>query len=107
MDDVKAKFLPRFCTLAKDRIRTGQKVASVAPRGEEALHLARELHSLAGEAGLLGFSELLSLARAAEEAATELHSRRNEERQKALETALAKLLEAVTRIEATITQPSG
>jgi two-component system chemotaxis sensor kinase CheA/two-component system sensor histidine kinase and response regulator WspE len=108
MEDVKRKFLPRFVSLAKERIRAGLDVAQADLRGEEALHLARELHSLAGEAGLLGFSELLSIARAAEEAATELHSRRTEERSQALKSALSELHVAVCRIEDQIdSQPSG
>lgn len=98
MDDVRKKFLPRFTALAKERIRVGMRVASTLS-GDEALHVARELHSLAGEAGLLGLGDLLALARRAEEAATELHASRVEPRRVALEHALLELHAAVSSVE--------
>jgi chemotaxis protein histidine kinase CheA len=99
MEDVRRKFLPRFTALAKERIRTGLKVAATTTEGDEALDLARELHSMAGEAGLLGLSDLLTLARAAEEAATELHASRLPSKRTALEQALLDLHLAISDVE--------
>lgn len=101
MEDIARKFLPRFAALARERIRQGLKVAATID-GDEALHVARELHSLAGEAGLLGLSELLSLARTAEEAATQLHASRVEPKRLALERALLDLHLAVSEVERSI-----
>lgn len=100
MDDVRRKFLPRFTALAKERVRIGLRVAStLTTGGDDALHVARELHSLAGEAGLLGLGELLDLARRAEEAATRLHASRVEPQRVALESALLDLHSAVSAVE--------
>jgi len=99
MEDIQKKFLPRFVALAKERIGNGLRVAKDADGGDEALHLARELHSMAGEAGLLGLGHLLSLARGAEEAATQLHAVRSDPRRVALATALLVLQSAICNVE--------
>lgn len=98
MDDIRKRFLPRFTALAKERIRRGLKVAT-ANDAEQAAHVARELHSLAGEAGLLGLSELLTLARRAEEAAAKLHGSPASAGGAALEQALLDLHVAVSDVE--------
>ncbi len=104
MDDVTRKFLPRFAALAKERIRVGLEVAA-GTEGDKALDLARELHSMAGEAGLLGLGELLSLARAAEVAATQLHASRVPSKRTALEQALFDLHVAVSAVESQLDTP--
>lgn len=106
VDDVKRRFLPRFVALAKQRIQNGIDLTFSTLQGEEALHLARELHSLAGEAGLLGLSHLLAIARSAEEAAAEFHARRNDEQSHALRSALSELRDAIRKIEKTIDEPT-
>ena len=98
MYDVKKKFMPRFTELAKQRIRTGLRVAGYVA-GDQALAVARELHSLAGEAGLLGLDDLVPLARVAEQAATQLHTAREEPQRVALEQALLHLHAAVRSVE--------
>jgi HPt (histidine-containing phosphotransfer) domain-containing protein len=98
VEDIKRKFLPRFAVLAKERIRVGLEVASTV-EGDQALVLARELHSMAGEAGLLGLTDLLSLARAAEVAATQLHASRVPSKRTALQQTLLDLLLAVATVE--------
>jgi HPt (histidine-containing phosphotransfer) domain-containing protein len=98
VEDIKRKFLPRFATLAKERIRVGLEVAA-GVEGDQALVLARELHSMAGEAGLLGLGDLLSLARAAEVAATQLHAARVPSKRTALQQALLDLHLAVVTVE--------
>jgi HPt (histidine-containing phosphotransfer) domain-containing protein len=100
VDEVKKKFLPRFTALAKERIRLGLRVAStLSAAGDDALHVARELHALAGDAGLLGLNDLLALARGAEEAATQLHASRVESRRTDLERALLDLHSAISAVE--------
>lgn len=98
MEDIKRKFLPRFAALAKERIRVGLEVAATV-EGDQALVLARELHSMAGEAGLLGLTDLLALARAAEVAATQLHAARVPSKRTALQQALLDLHLAVATVE--------
>lgn len=98
MDEVRQKFLPRFTSLARERIARAKELAQVRPKGEEALGLAREFHSLAGEAGLLGLGELIQLARAVEEAATQIHNDRSTERIGTLRDTLAALERALDTI---------
>jgi hypothetical protein len=69
MDDLTAKFLPRFVALTRDRLRRAME-AAIDKRGDRAEAAAHDLHALAGEAGLLGLEGgVIGLARAAEEAA--------------------------------------
>ena len=95
MEDVKRKFLPRFASLAKERICHGLAIAANV-EGDQALDLARELHSMAGEAGLLGLGDLLALARNAEVAAMQLHAARVPSKRTALEQTLLELERAVS-----------
>jgi HPt (histidine-containing phosphotransfer) domain-containing protein len=97
VDDFKQKFLGRFTALARERISLGMNVAA-STECDEALHLARELHSLAGEAGLLGLPHLLVSARTAEEAATKLNASRDPSEREALKAALSELGQAIERI---------
>jgi HPt (histidine-containing phosphotransfer) domain-containing protein len=102
MEDIRKKFVPRFAALAKERIEIGKKVA--ADNGD-AQHLARELHSLAGEAGLLGFTRILELARHAEEAAARLYGTPGAPQRRALEKALDDLHVAVSEVERKLGDP--
>lgn len=97
MEDVKRKFLPRFASLAKERIRHGLVIAA-SFEGDQALDLARELHSMAGEAGLLGLGDLLALARNAEVAAMQLHASRVPSKRTALEQTLLELERAISEV---------
>jgi HPt (histidine-containing phosphotransfer) domain-containing protein len=73
MDDLYAKFLPQFVKLARARVATAITVASQRDQGAMAT-VVRELHTLAGEAGLLGLSDVVPLARACEQKAKVLRS---------------------------------
>ncbi|MDB4943305.1 MAG: hypothetical protein JWP97_2839 [Labilithrix sp.] len=99
IEEIRRRFLPRFAELARERITRGVRIAQQSPRDQEALQLARDLHSLAGEAGLLGFGNLIKLARSAEEAATALHAERCPDRSRALADALDDLGTALDAIE--------
>ena len=68
MDELVAKFLPRFSALARERLRHAL-LAATERRREGTAGIAQELHALAGEAGLLGLDAVLDAARRAEEAA--------------------------------------
>jgi hypothetical protein len=68
MDDLTAKFLPRFARLAHERLRKALESA-IDRRRDRAEGVAHDLHALAGEAGLLGLEGVIGAARKAEEAA--------------------------------------
>ncbi|HEX4420002.1 MAG TPA: Hpt domain-containing protein [Kofleriaceae bacterium] len=73
MDDLLARFLPQFVTLAKTRITVA--ITGVGQRDAASVQkTVRELHTLAGEAGLLGLSQVVPLARDCEQKAKNLHS---------------------------------
>ena len=65
MDDVLARFLPQFVTLARTRIASC-RAAAVAGDRAAVTTATRDLHTLAGEAGLLGLTAVVPLARDAE-----------------------------------------
>jgi HPt (histidine-containing phosphotransfer) domain-containing protein len=60
-DELRALFLPRFIVAARERLERA--------RVSDFSRVAGELHSLAGEAMLLGLAELSAVAVEAEEAA--------------------------------------
>jgi HPt (histidine-containing phosphotransfer) domain-containing protein len=65
MDDLYAKFLPMFVTLARSRMAVA--ITAATQRDHAALPtIVRELHTLAGEAGLLGLGDVVPLARDSE-----------------------------------------
>ena len=75
IEDIQATFRHRFTTTARTRIATAMQAALAAD------HVAlggavRELHSLAGEAGLLGFSEVVPIARLGEDRAKHMATAR-------------------------------
>lgn len=98
LEELQKKFFPRFAKLAQERIVEGRRIAHDL-EGEGALHVARQLHSLAGEAGLLGLTDLVVIARAAEEAATQLHAERSPAMTEGLVAALGELETALGKIE--------
>lgn len=65
IEDLRARYLPRFVETAQRRIARG--LEAVTPTGAGAPQVARsELHTLAGEAGILGLTELATRAQAGE-----------------------------------------
>lgn len=73
MEELYAKFLPEFVKLARSRI-----AAAITSAGQvdaaEAKKRTRELHTLAGEAGLLGLSHIVPLARGCEAKSAKLEA---------------------------------
>jgi HPt (histidine-containing phosphotransfer) domain-containing protein len=68
MDDLQARFLPRFTALAHTRLAKAREAASSRDFAAAA-ETARDLHAIAGEAGLLGLSAIVPVARESEECA--------------------------------------
>ena len=108
MDEIYAKFLPQFTELAKERMARAYK-ASATPDSASMAAVMRELHAIAGEAGLLGLSSIVPLARTAEEHAKRL---RDGGPEAAADTgafigALDELSRALDAIAATRKPPGG
>ena len=79
-------FVVRFTELSITRIRNGR--SSIEKEGSDLDGIARELHSMAGEAGLLGMTEVMAFARAAEQATFALASSPSADRREAMVAAL-------------------
>ena len=65
LEELRARFRNRFIDTARDRIRRCLTMLSESGR---AMELASELHSLAGEAAMLGLDSISATARSGEEA---------------------------------------
>jgi HPt (histidine-containing phosphotransfer) domain-containing protein len=98
MEDLQAAFLPRFLEAARGRVARALAAAGDTERDGTATTL-RDLHSLAGEAGLLGLTSVLALARAGEEKARALVAARNDETVAALRGALDDLSRALDDLD--------
>lgn len=101
IDDIAAKFLPRFASLARERLRNALEVAGTR-RKESAAAVTRDMHALAGEAGLLGLEAVLSAARRAEVAAKQFGASGADGDAQALLDLLRELERAVATITASI-----
>ena len=94
MDDLLATFMPKFAAVAKTRVARSLELAMQRdPDG--AATIARELHAIAGEAGLLGVASVVALARAGEEHARRLRTTRSESDADALLASLTELKQAI------------
>ena len=97
MEDLHARFLPQFVALARSRV--AMAVKAVAERDHAATpKIVRELHTLAGEAGLLGLHDVVPLARDGEHKAKALHLSRADADADALAAALDQLDHVIDRI---------
>lgn len=72
-DDLTARFLPQFVALARARVEVALDAVARRDHGATPTTM-RELHSLAGEAGLLGLHKIIPLARDGEQKARRLHT---------------------------------
>ncbi|HEX8110490.1 MAG TPA: Hpt domain-containing protein [Kofleriaceae bacterium] len=102
MDDLSAKFLPQFLELARSRVATAIQ-AAVARDHLAAPTIARNLHTLAGEAGLLGLHDVVPLAREGEHKAKSLGASRTDADAELLVDALRRLERVIESIGATST----
>ncbi len=94
MDELHAKFLPQFVALARQRV---EKALGVVERREIAgvPAVLRELHALAGEAGLLGLERIVPLARETETHAKQFYATRGDDVAAALVETLGQLQRAI------------
>jgi HPt (histidine-containing phosphotransfer) domain-containing protein len=66
IDDIRAKFLPRFVESARQRLERASKL--IADGADGATSIAADLHTIAGEASIMGLHEVASMARESERA---------------------------------------
>lgn len=97
MEDLIATFMPKFAAIAKTRIAksldlANQRTPDYVPT------IARELHAIAGEAGLLGLVSIVALARNGEEHAKRLRTSQSDADADALLTSLTALKSAIDEV---------
>lgn len=97
MDDLYGKFLPQFLVLARSRVAGAIKAAAERDHATTT-KIVRELHTLAGEAGLLGLHDVVPLARDSEQKAKTLHVSRADADAETLVAALRQLEQVIDGI---------
>ena len=102
MDDLHAKFMPQFLELARSRVAAALKAATARDH-LAATTTARNLHTLAGEAGLLGLHDVVPLAREGEQKAKSVGASRSDIDAEQLVDALRRLEQIIESIGATYT----
>jgi hypothetical protein len=95
IEDLRATYLSRFTPLASARLARAIDAASRRDHGATT-NTIREIHTLTGEAGLLGLSEVIPVAREAHARAKVFHASAVDADAEALVSALTTLR---TRIE--------
>ncbi len=99
MEDIQATFRHRFTSTARTRVGFAMDAATRADHA--AVQTAvRELHSLAGEAGLLGFSQFVPVAREGEDRAKRMFSERTPASQEAMIATLRELERMIDELAA-------
>lgn len=94
MDELHAKFLPQFAALARTRVE--KALAAVQRRDFAAVPgVLRDVHALAGEAGLLGLERIVPLARETEKHAKQFYATRGDDVAAALVETLGQLQRAI------------
>src|SRR3954470_16849039 len=97
MEDLIATFMPKFAATARTRIAKSIDLATKrTPDGVPLI--ARELHAIAGEAGLLGLGTIVALARAGEEHAKRLRTTKSDADADALLGSLTELQGAIESV---------
>jgi HPt (histidine-containing phosphotransfer) domain-containing protein len=66
IDEIREKFLPRFVAGARDKLERASKL--IANGSAAAPAIASDLHTIAGEAAIMGLAEIADQAREAERA---------------------------------------
>jgi chemotaxis protein histidine kinase CheA len=106
MEDLHARFLPQFVKLARARVATA--ITAVGEREQAAfVKITRELHTLAGEAGLLGLHDVVPLARDGEQKAKAFQVSRADADAEVLLAALHQLDRVIERIGAAASPGQG
>jgi len=104
MDELLASFMPRFKAAATVRLARSIELAQRRDHAD-ATEIARAMHAVAGEAGLLGLTAIVPLARAGEEHAKRLRTSRNDSDADALLASLTELQRAIELVPSP--QPKG
>lgn len=99
MEDIQAAFRDRFTSAARDRVLRIREV--IADASAHTTTVARELHSFAGEAGLLGFTQFVSVARDGEARAKRLDAERSAENEQAVLDVIRDLERLLDELAAT------
>jgi chemotaxis protein histidine kinase CheA len=89
-DDLITRFLPRFKLVAQGRVAVAIALSKQSDH-TGLMTAVRELHTLAGEAGLLGLGEIVSLARDSEHKARVFDGSRSDHDGELLAVSLRKL----------------
>lgn len=98
-EDIQATFMHRFTSLARTRVI--HALDATSRRDPTALAtVVRDMHSLAGEAGLLGLAEVVPLARSGEDRARQLVGAPSAEAADAMLVVLRELEQLVDRLAA-------
>lgn len=97
--DLYEKFLPQFVELARVRLERAHE-AVARPEIAAMTVVIRDLHAIAGEAGLLGLAAIVPLARQAEERAKRLRESTADADRAAFAGTIQELKRAVEVIEA-------
>jgi HPt (histidine-containing phosphotransfer) domain-containing protein len=97
IEDLQATFLHRFTTLARTRITNARNVITSGDLSSIG-GVVRDLHSIAGEGGLLGLEEVVPLARRAEDGARHMVSAPSTESTGAFSAILLELEQLVDRL---------
>lgn len=104
MEDLYAKFLPQFVEISRGRLERALEAAG-RPDAASLTSVIRELHAIAGEAGLLGQGAIMRQARGAEELAKRIRDASAPEAD-ALVAALQELKQALEIVGAS-SKPGG
>lgn len=99
LDELNAKFLPQFVELARARVARAYAAARARDPGAIA-KVVGELHTMAGEAGLLGLRDVVPLARDGEQKAKTLGISRSEADAELLIESVRQLERAIESIGA-------
>ncbi len=100
LEELRARFRNRFIDTARDRIRRCLTMLSESGR---AMELANELHSLAGEAAMLGLDSISVTARSGEDAARQWNAAST-----AAQVACARAVRTLRQqVEAFAAEPAG
>lgn len=103
-DDLRAKFRDRFIAVAQERVKLG--IQNLSDQGDAAVVRA-ELHSLAGEAALIGFDDIANTARTGEAAAEEWVERGEASSQLACARVLRQLARTLRQLEGESASETG
>ncbi len=102
LDGIKAQFSREFITESRKRLRTAMSlIPPLGPGGEEgAQSIALMMHTISGEAMLIGYPELAKMARTANESARRYLETKNDQQLVACARALRTLARALEELDA-------